>query len=210
MAHPTLGDGMLRTVYLHWTAGDYAQTYDAYHFCIALREGAPVVVQTHALEANARDVREPGGSYAAHVEGRNSFAIGVAVCGMQDASPHDFGPYPLREDMLDAACALVARVCARYRIPIDAEHVRTHAEAAVDDGYFGADVDERWDIARLASDPRPLAAADARAAGDALRERIRSHSRGSLTGSALWGLLGTALVAWALFLWHPWIDWFGR
>jgi hypothetical protein len=196
---------MLRTVYLHWTAGDYTQTYDAYHFCIALRDGVPVVVETRPVEANARDVREPGEPYAAHVVGRNSFAIGVAVCAMRDATPSDFGAYPLRDDMLDAACALVARVCARYRIPIDAEHVRTHAEAAVDDGYFGAGEEQRWDIARLAPDARPLAPADARAVGDALRQRVRGFARGSLRGTALWSVLGTAIVAW-----HPWIDWFGR
>ena len=201
---------MLRTVYLHWTAGDYVQTYPAYHFCIALRDGVPTVVETHALDANARDVREAGEPYAAHVAGRNSFAIGVAICGMRDATPSDFGAFPLREDMVEAACALVARLCSRYKIAIDAEHVRTHAEAAVDDGYFGAAADERWDVARLAPEPRPLDAADARVVGDRLRERVRAHARPSGGGTALWGALGAAFVAWALFLWHPWIDWFGR
>jgi hypothetical protein len=167
---------MVRTVYLHWTAGDYVQTFDAYHFCVALRDGLPVVVRTRAVEANARDVREPGAPYAAHVAGRNSFAIGIAVCGMRDATPHDFGPYPLRDDMLDAACALVAGLCVRYAIAIDAEHVRTHAEAAVDDGYFGAGEDQRWDVARLAPGPEPLEAADARTVGDGLRERIRGFT----------------------------------
>jgi hypothetical protein len=170
---------MLRTVYLHWTAGDYAQTYDAYHFCIALRDGVPVVVETRPVASNARDVRTPGEPYAAHVAGRNSFAVGVAVCGMRDATPHDFGPFPLRDDMVDAACALVADVCARHAIAIDAEHVRTHAEAAVDDGYFGAGEEQRWDVARLAPDPRPLEIADARAVGDQLRERIRRVAVGA-------------------------------
>ncbi len=171
---------MVRTVYLHWTAGDYAQTFDAYHFCVALRDGLPIVVETRAVAANARDVREPGEPYAAHVAGRNSYAIGVAVCGMRDATPHDFGPYPLREDMLEAVCALVAQLCAQYGIAIDAEHVRTHAEAAVDDGYFGAGDEQRWDVARLAPDPRPLEFTDARVVGDRLRERIRGHTLGSV------------------------------
>ncbi len=164
-------------MYLHWTAGDYAQTFDTYHFCIALRDGLPIVVETRAVEANERDVREPGPPYAAHVAGRNSYAIGVAVCGMRDATPHDFGAYPLRDDMLDAACALVAQLCTRYAIAIDADRVRTHAEAAVDDGYFGAGDEQRWDVARLSPGGRPLEVADARAVGDALRARIRAFAR---------------------------------
>jgi len=27
---------------------------------------------------------------------------------------------------------------------------------------------------------------------------------------ALWSLLVVSFLAWAAFLWHPWIDWFGR
>ena len=200
----------LRTVYLHWTAGDYEETYPAYHFCIALRGGIPAVVATHALEANARDVRQAGSGYAAHVAGRNSFAIGVAICGMRDATPQDFGPFPLRDDMVELACAHVAKLCAAYGIPVDAEHVRTHAEAAVDDGYFGVGEDERWDVARLRARARPLSPADARAIGDELRTRIRGYATGKRRGTALWATLGIAIAAWGMFLWHPWIDWFGR
>ncbi len=29
-------------------------------------------------------------------------------------------------------------------------------------------------------------------------------------GYALWSLLWALVVLWAAFLWHPWIDWFGR
>ena len=200
----------LRTVYLHWTAGDYEQTYAAYHYCIVLRDGVPAVVATHPVEANARDLRTVYDDYAAHVAGRNSFAIGVAICGMRDATPHDFGPFPLRDDMLELACAHVAKMCETYGIAIDAAHVRTHAEAAVDDGYFGTGEDRRWDIARLVADARPLVAADARVTGDALRARIRRHVRRDARGAALWATLALAIIAWALFLWHPWIDWFGR
>jgi hypothetical protein len=165
--------GDLRFIYLHWTAGDYATTYPAYHFCIALgADGAPALVATHDLRANMRDVRGAAPPYAAHTAGRNSYAIGIAVCGMADATPHDFGAYPLREDLLGLACETAARLCARYAIPIDARFVRTHAEAALDDGYFGAGEEERWDIARLAPSPEPLEARDAARVGDALRARI--------------------------------------
>ncbi len=174
----TFAPGDLRFVYLHWTAGDYATSYDAYHFCIA-RDAAdrPVLRATHDLRENMRDVRSGDGTYAAHTAGRNSYAIGVAICGMAHATPSDFGAYPLREDQVDLACATVADLCRAYGIGIDAAGVRTHAEAAVEDGYFGDGADERWDIARLAPSPEPLHPREAAGTGDVLRARIAAAAR---------------------------------
>jgi hypothetical protein len=51
--------------------------------------------------------------------------------------------------------------------------VRTHAEAALLDGYYGVHADdERWDIALLAPQARALEPRDAIETGAALRERI--------------------------------------
>jgi hypothetical protein len=174
-AEPPPGD--LRYLYLHWTAGDYVTVFDAYHVCIGLDPtGAPVARATHDLRANMRDVRAEPGPYAAHTAGRNSYAIGLAVCGMRDAAPHDFGAFPLRDDLVALACRTAAALCAFYRIPVDAGHVRTHAEAALEDGYFGCGEDERWDIARLCASPAPLVPADAVRAGGILRARIAASS----------------------------------
>ncbi len=174
-----LPDGDARFVYLHWTGHDEATTFPAYHFCIARdRRGGPRVVATHDVRENLRDVRAaPDLPYAAHTRGRNSYAIGVSICAMAGATPTDFGAYPLRDDALDAMCATVARICARYAIAIDGSSVLTHAEAAVADGYFGCGEDERWDIARLVPSNAPLVASDARATGDLLRARIRAFAR---------------------------------
>jgi hypothetical protein len=170
--------GDLRAIYLHWTAGDYVTTYPAYHFCVGLDgAGAALVTETHDLRANMRDVRGGNAPYAAHTAGRNSFAIGIAVCGMRDATPHDFGAFPLRDDLVGLACETAARLCATYAIPVVAAHVRTHAEAALDDGYFGSGADERWDIARLRPSSDPLVAGDAVRVGDALRSRIDAAMR---------------------------------
>jgi hypothetical protein len=38
----------------------------------------------------------------------------------------------------------------------------------------------------------------------------RRDPLGATVGYALWVLLWTLVVCWAAFLWHPWIDWFGR
>lgn len=91
---------------------------------------------------------------------------------MRGAAPSDFGSFPLRDDALALLVRTVANLCRFYRIAVDAEHVRTHAEAAVEDGYFGCGEDERWDIARLQPESVPLAAADAARAGAELRARI--------------------------------------
>lgn len=168
--------GDLRYAYLHWTGSDYSQTFPAYHFCIGYDGGAPFVVRSHDLRHNMRDVRQSAAApYAAHTAGRNSHAVGFAVCGMQGASPSDFGAFALRDDTLALLCATVADVCRFYAIPIDAGHVRTHAEAAVADGYFGCGTDERWDIARFEAAPWPLRAAEAERAGAELRARIRAR-----------------------------------
>ena len=168
--------GVLRAVYLHWTAGDYATLYDSYHVCIALDDdGTPRAHVTNVLRANMRDVRaQPHRPYAAHTAGRNSFAAGVAICGMRDATPVDFGRFPLPGAAVTLACATVARLCAAYDIPVDAAHVLTHAEAALADGYFGCGDGERWDIARLEPDARPLEPRDAIETGERLRAHVRA------------------------------------
>jgi hypothetical protein len=95
---------------------------------------------------------------------------------MAGATPHDFGAFPLRDDLLEALCRVAAIVAAHYAIPVEPGFVATHAEAALEDGYFGAGDDERWDIARLAPDPHPLRAEEATLIGDLLRARIRRAS----------------------------------
>ena len=168
---PALPAGELRSISLHWTARDYDAVFPAYHFC--LRGAADVtVVQTHDLRANMRDVRlAPDAPYAAHTSGRNSWSIGIAVCGMAGARPDDFGRFPLHDAQIDGLCRVAWALADFYGIAPAA--IRTHAEAALEDGYFGAGGDEqRWDIARLAPRPEPLAPIEATLTGDLLRARI--------------------------------------
>ena len=166
---PPAGD--LRSISLHWTAADYHAVFPAYHFCLRGVSDV-IVVATHDLRANMRDVRgaDPG-PYAAHTAGRNSWSIGLAICGMADAGPADFGRYPLADAQIAGLCAVARALADAYAIPLAA--IRTHAEAALEDGYFGAGGEhERWDIARLVARAEPLEARDALATGDELRARI--------------------------------------
>ena len=161
----------MRSISLHWTAHDYETVFPAYHFCLRGVSDV-VVVQTHDLRANMRDLRSgPARPYAAHTLGRNSWSIGIAVCGMAGARPADFGRYPLSAAQIDGLCVVARRLADAYGIPEAA--IRTHAEAALEDGYFGAGGDaERWDIARLEPRAEPLRESDATATGDTLRARI--------------------------------------
>jgi len=172
-----LPDGRIERLYLHWSAGRYDVPSSAYHFVVGYRQGRLFAEQTHAVRENMQALREDM-EYAAHTRGRNSFAIGVSALSMLDATPHDFGPQPLTEELVDALCAMCAHLALRYNIAIDADHVMTHAEAAILDGYFGLLPEERWDLARLLPHPAAVTPAEAQATGEALRERIRRYLAG--------------------------------
>ncbi|MDE2482765.1 MAG: hypothetical protein KGN02_11290 [bacterium] len=172
---PALPDGRIERIYTHWSGHDYASVFPSYHICVALApNGGVLVVETNDVRANMRDVyAQPDLPYAAHTYRRNSFALGVSMMAMLDATPHDFGRYPLTEALVHGLCVVTARLARHYGVPLDAEHVMSHAEAAVLDGYFGCGDDERWDVARLRAEPRALEARDAREIGDALRTKMR-------------------------------------
>ena len=172
---PDLPAGRINNIYLHWSAHDYRSVFPAYHFCVALDDsGEIVVVNTHDVRENMRNVYDaPDEPYAAHTRKRNSFALGISVMGMQGSKPDDFGPYPLTPELIDGLCLVAAKLSAHYDVPVEAAHIMTHAEAALHDGYFGTEPEQRWDIARLKPEPRPLVEQDALDTGEELRARIR-------------------------------------
>lgn len=172
---PALPAGRVERIYTHWSAHDYGSVFPAYHFCIALAEGGRiVVVNTHDVRDNMRDIADdPHRPYAAHTRGRNAYALGVSVMAMQDATLADFGRFPLTVPLVDGLCSVTAKLARVYGVPLDAEHVMSHAEAALHDGYFGTGSEERWDIARLRAEPRPLVPGDAIATGNDLRARMQ-------------------------------------
>lgn len=172
---PELPKGPIENIYTHWSAHDYQSVFPAYHFCVATRpDGKLVVVNTHDVCENMRDVYEaPDEPYAAHTRGRNSFALGISIMAMEGATPADFGAHPLTEPLIDGLCKVGAYLAKYYDVPVHADHIMSHAEAALRDGYFGTAENERWDIARLRADSRPLVPQDAIDVGEELRERMR-------------------------------------
>ena len=170
--------GRIDRIYTHWSAYDYEKVFPAYHFCVAIKPGTGiVVVNTHDVRENMREVYASTESpYAAHTRNRNSYALGISIMAMQGATPQDFGSYPLTEALIDALCLVGGRLAAFYGVPIDAEHIMSHAEAGLHDGYFGTAEDERWDIARLRPSPEPLEPLEAIDVGEELRARMRRAS----------------------------------
>ena len=170
-----LPPGRIERIYTHWSAHDYQSVFPAYHFCVAQKTGGTIVVaNTHDLHENMRELyATPDLPYAAHTRGRNSFALGISIMAMENAAPDNFGPYPLTDALIDGLCKVAARLASIYGVPIDAGHIMSHAEAALLDGYFGNGAEERWDIARLVPESRPLEPRDAITAGDEMRSRMQ-------------------------------------
>ncbi len=170
--------GPIDHIYTHWSAHDYASVYPAYHFCVVQTQSGILVVNTHDVRENMRNVYEnPEAPYAAHTRGRNSFALGISMMAMEGATPPDFGKYPLTEELINGLCVVGARLAAFYDVPIDADHILSHAECGVLEGYFGTAENERWDIARLVASDKPLVEQDAIDVGEELRARMRAALR---------------------------------
>lgn len=170
--------GLIDHIYTHWSAHDYASVYRAYHFCVVQTAHGILVVNTHDVRENMRNVYEgPDAPYAQHTRGRNSHALGISIMAMEGATPWDFGAYPLTEELIDGLCVVGARLAAFHNVPIDGDHVMSHAECGVREGYFGTEPEQRWDIARLQASDKPLVEQDALDVGEELRERMRALLR---------------------------------
>lgn len=79
----------------HWTAGDYDDFYDGYHFNIGIVNNQIAVVKT--LNFNQK---------GQHLWGRNSGMIGITLCAMKD-----WVLFPTNEQ-LDTMAILNAEICA--------------------------------------------------------------------------------------------------
>lgn len=137
-----LAKGQIHHIYLHWTAGRYEQFFDDYHLNI---DGKGNVYQTCNQLTDLK----------AHTYQRNSGAIGIALCCALDASwtgeMPDFGSVPPTFEQLETLCRVVALLSLVLELPIDAETVMSHCEAASRDGYGpgSGDAETRWDLAYL-------------------------------------------------------------
>lgn len=89
-----LGSKILGLV-CHWTAGDYDDFYDGYHFNIGFINNEVIVVKTLGNNQKGQ-----------HVWGRNTGMIGITLCAMKDwiLEPNQY--------QLDIMSILIAEICA--------------------------------------------------------------------------------------------------
>lgn len=137
-------------IYLHWTAGRYAQDYDDYHVCI---HGDGTIVAT---TADFSDV-------LAHTWHRNTGSVGITLDCAYGSTSNDLGPYPPTAKQIEAMAQCITVVADALDLTIDRYRVMTHAEAAdnIDgllprgDEYGPLNGCERWDLQYLGTPESP-------------------------------------------------------
>ena len=119
-------------IYLHWSAGHYSQAFSDYHINIdydgSMYTDAPSLATV--LE---------------HTWHENTGAIGLGTMCCAFATTQDFGQEPPTAIQIETLCKVVAILAQEIDIPIDYQHVQTHAESANENFYGPNTVWERWD-----------------------------------------------------------------
>ncbi len=160
--------GKIDCIYLHWTAGRYDQVFDDYHLSIG---------EHGEIYQTCRQLTE----HKAHTYKRNSRSIGIALCCAYGAILSckwqpvfaGFAPTALQVEQMAIVTAIL---CQELELEITFSTVKTHAEAALIDGYGPGqnDPDMRWDLLSLSGLPETRAL---RPGGSLLRERALVYSR---------------------------------
>lgn len=123
--------GKLKYIVFHHTAGGwYPNDIDRAHYHYMIDKDGGVHEGRLKPEANARNLAGVApGQYAAHCGGGNSYAIGLALCGMAGYSSRaQVGKYPLTRKQFEAACEKAAELCLEHDITPSPMTVYTHYE----------------------------------------------------------------------------------
>lgn len=142
--HEAVNLGRDPKIYLHWTAGDYDTDYSDYHFCI---RGDGAVNPCHGFDSPVS---------ATYMRNSGSVAIALDCCSDAEAyadGTFTLGMYPPTDSQIECLAQVVAVISETLDVPIDLQHVMTHAEAADNlDGLYPCDpygpssTCERWDL----------------------------------------------------------------
>lgn len=128
--------GSITHIYLHWSAGHYGSFFEDYHINIDA-DGS--------VYSSTDDFTE----IKAHTWHRNTGAVGISLACCYGGQTNDLGSEPPTQQQIECMAQVVAVLADTMGIPITAEYIMTHAEAADLDGYGPATTCERWDLAIL-------------------------------------------------------------
>lgn len=115
--------------YCHWTGGDYNTDSDDYHICI---RGDGTIINTLPLYVTPE---------ATYHRNTGSIAITLDCCRGYTAWSHEdveLGDCPPTDAQIECLAQVIAVICDVMEIPVDIQHVMTHAEAAdnMDGEYY--------------------------------------------------------------------------
>jgi hypothetical protein len=148
---------MVDRIFLHWSAGHYGQPFAEYH--INIDENGELYSEVESLS-----------EVLAHTWHQNTGAVSIALLCCAFATTNDLGLEPPTEVQIETMAEVIAVLCRNLNLPIDYEHVRTHAEQADIDEYGPATTCERWDLWFLTND------AEQGSGGDVLRSKALSYT----------------------------------
>ena len=145
-------------IILHWTAGrrDNINRIEKkdYHGAIVMKDGKAIYVKLNDYTENL-----------GHCWQRNTNTIGIAVCGMLGAESKNWRDHGILPAQIKEMVRAVAEIA--FLKKIDTSKIITHAEAAIEDNYWG----DKWDLARL--NPGKITPKLAIETGSKLRKSIR-------------------------------------
>lgn len=132
--------GYIDHLYMHWSAGNYHQAYTGYHICID-NDG-----QIYLMTNDLTELKP-------HTWHRNTGGVGIAMlcCAGAEANngyDADLGDQPPTEKQIEVMAQTIDTLSNALNIPIDADYVMNHYEAAMIDGYGpgSGDPETRWDL----------------------------------------------------------------
>ena len=104
-------------LYCHWTAGNYDTIYKDYHINIG--------------QDGSIDLTNPLLNLLIATFHRNTGSVDITMdCAVEAVGQYDLGPCPPIEAQIESMAQVIAVLADVLGIPIDIQHVMTHAEAA--------------------------------------------------------------------------------
>lgn len=160
---------MINRVVWHWAVTGYnitSHAKKAYHFLVD--GNGKVHNGDFPVSANAAGAALVSGRYAPHTRGLNSGSIGNSVLGMSGATevPFTTGPFPMKENQIEALLQLTASQVKQYNIDVTPRTVLSHAEVQP---TLGVKQSGKWDYMWLPGFSLPKNSVEV---GNILRERL--------------------------------------